>query len=143
MKNASLLSRVFGFLIVVFLFDFTSCGKSIPENDPELLGYWVNTTSCQDQITIREDGTGNYTVRGPAIECKSGGRREGETKLVRGKIIKIEHMRFEIISPPKRIDTIEVQIDATTEKSVMSMELQKSIFNNRREKATFYKIIGR
>lgn len=145
MKTPILLSRIFGFLIVAFLFDFTSCGKSIPETNPDLVGYWVNTTYCQDQLTIRSNGTGKYKVRGVSVECKSGNRREGETELIRGKIIKIDNMRFEIISGPERIDTMEVNVDSVhpyTGKSVMSMELQKTIFNHR-QKTTYYKIIGR
>ncbi len=122
-----------------------ACRKPLPEANPDLVGYWVNTASCQDQLKFYEDGTGNYRVRGAAIECKSGERTEGDAKIIRGKKIKIGNTRFEIISGPAQIDTVLVPVDSVqsyTGKSVTRMVLKKSVFNTG-ETYTFYKIIGR
>jgi hypothetical protein len=131
--------------LLVFLLAFNSCRKPIPEANPDLVGYWVNTSHCQDQITIWNDGTGNYRVRGVQNECKSGERTQGDAILIRGKIIKIHNTRFEIISPPTPMDTMDIEVDSVQSyigKSVMSMVLQKSIFNGHKT-FTFYKIIGK
>lgn len=132
-------------LSAAVLFSGIGCRKPIPEGNPDLIGYWVNTASCQDQLTFSADGTGNYRVRGAAIECKSGDRTEGDALLIRNKKIKIGHTRFEIISGPVRMDTVRLTVDdvqSYTGKSVMSMVLKKSVFNTG-ETYTFCKIIGR
>lgn len=131
-------------LFSCLLITVASCGKPVPEVKPDLVGYWVNTAGCQDQLNFYADGTGNYRVRGVAIECKSGERAEGDAKI-RGKKIKIGNTRFEMVSGPMQIDTILVTVDSVqsyTAKSVTRMVLKKSVFNTG-ETYTFYKLIGR